>query len=471
MQKKLIALAIAGLAAVPAFAQNNVQIYGVIDASAESIGARDAANRPTTDNAGVANAGGTLVTNNNFVAKNANDDLNATYRSRVASNSSYIGFRGTEAVGNGMQVIWQVENQIMLDSNANNQTLAAVGTHNANHGWATREAFGGLVTPWGTVKAGYQNNPSYAFGAGYDIYPGATGVSTIFGLAGRSLNHYSAVGTAAGSVTTAYAANGYGNVFDGRNQWIKYESPRFSGFGIVAQYQPNETKSGDNANTAAVVGAYVKRNNYAWGGILDYVNGGFKAGIMHHVVHDANQLGVATGIAGFTAAHDGLNSQDKLTRIGMRYNWGAFELSGMYEWLRLSTSAIDAAGVAANMDVTQDRTGFYMGARYTTGQHNFRMSFGKNNDGSCSQTGVASCSTEAQSAFLWSAGYNYALSKRTDLYLRYTHLNNDTNARYDFGSGQYAMGGTYFGTGAAGAQFFGNGADPTAFSAGLRHSF
>ena len=43
MQKKLIALAIAGLATAPAFAQTNVTIYGVADLTWEYVDAKGAA--------------------------------------------------------------------------------------------------------------------------------------------------------------------------------------------------------------------------------------------------------------------------------------------------------------------------------------------------------------------------------------------------------------------------------------------
>ncbi|MCK7502422.1 MAG: porin [Comamonadaceae bacterium] len=43
MQKKLIALAIAGLATAPAFAQTNVTIYGVADLTQEYVDGKGAA--------------------------------------------------------------------------------------------------------------------------------------------------------------------------------------------------------------------------------------------------------------------------------------------------------------------------------------------------------------------------------------------------------------------------------------------
>lgn len=64
MQKKLIALAVAGLASTGAFAQSNVTVYGVADATFDVV----------------------------KIAGDANNELGNT--TRVSSNSSYIGFKG-----------------------------------------------------------------------------------------------------------------------------------------------------------------------------------------------------------------------------------------------------------------------------------------------------------------------------------------------------------------------------------------
>ena len=69
MQKKLIALAVAGLASTGAFAQANVTVYGVADATFDVVKA----------------------------AGDAKNELGNT--TRVSSNSSYIGFKGAEALG------------------------------------------------------------------------------------------------------------------------------------------------------------------------------------------------------------------------------------------------------------------------------------------------------------------------------------------------------------------------------------
>jgi predicted porin len=75
MQKKLIALAIAGIAAAPAFAQSNVTVYGRVDYGYMSRGGDD----------------GAVSTNGT--------------KTEMASGmqaGSRIGFKGSEDLGNGM---------------------------------------------------------------------------------------------------------------------------------------------------------------------------------------------------------------------------------------------------------------------------------------------------------------------------------------------------------------------------------
>ena len=83
MQKKLIALAVAGLVSVPAFAQSNVTIYGRMDAG----------------------------------LFNQDDDAGHAV-TRVDSSgwtTSRLGFKGAESLGNGLQALFQVETTLVND--------------------------------------------------------------------------------------------------------------------------------------------------------------------------------------------------------------------------------------------------------------------------------------------------------------------------------------------------------------------
>ena len=81
MQKKLIALAVAGLVSGGAFAQaSNVTIYGRANLVLDNYAATGSVTGPAADYAG---------------------------RTRIVDSSSRIGFKGTEALGNGLQMNWQ----------------------------------------------------------------------------------------------------------------------------------------------------------------------------------------------------------------------------------------------------------------------------------------------------------------------------------------------------------------------------
>lgn len=118
MQKKLIALAVAGLVSAPAFAQSNVTIYGVADAGI-GIGSYG-----DNDFRGV--LGGVLSTNR-------------------------VGFKGTEDLGNGLKAVFLFEQG--FDIGNGNASDAAKAFQ--------RQAFVGLQGAFGTVALGRQYAPGY----------------------------------------------------------------------------------------------------------------------------------------------------------------------------------------------------------------------------------------------------------------------------------------------------------------------
>ncbi len=125
MQKKLIALAVAGLVSAPVFAQSNVQIYGIVDMGVFS----------KEDAAG------------NSVAR---IDHNAWSTSR-------LGFRGTEDLGNGLKAIFQFETQIIPEN----------GPTTSNFGNA-RDTYVGLAGGFGQLRLGNNSTPLNNWAGNYD---------------------------------------------------------------------------------------------------------------------------------------------------------------------------------------------------------------------------------------------------------------------------------------------------------------
>src|SRR5678809_710797 len=114
MNKKLVAVAVAGLLAAPlAQAQTaNVVLYGRINIDMEFVSGR------------LAN----------------NTDPNVY---RVTSNSSRFGIRGTESLGGGLNAIFQIESNVSADTG--NAASSSLGS---------RETFVGLQGSWGKFTMG-----------------------------------------------------------------------------------------------------------------------------------------------------------------------------------------------------------------------------------------------------------------------------------------------------------------------------
>lgn len=173
MQKKIIAVAVAALASTAAFAQTNVTVYGVVDASQQFVRSSGATN-----------------------------GVNQSIVGRLETSNSYIGFKGVEDLGNGLKAVFLYESNFAVD---NGGALAG-----------GRDSYIGLTGGFGTVVAGNLTHPLRAFGAKTELAPGATNFGTTESITGRF------AGTATGAAVRAANA-------------VAYVSPSFSGFtGTVA---------------------------------------------------------------------------------------------------------------------------------------------------------------------------------------------------------------------------------------------
>lgn len=195
MQKKLIALAIAGLASTAAFAQSNVQIYGAIDMGYSWRG--DSANGSRSQNA--IDSG--------------------------ISDGNRLGFKGTEDLGNGLKAVFTLESGFLADT--------GVYDGFAGGGLYTRLAYVGLASDsYGTVIAGRLQTPQYSFLTSIDPFGEGT-VGTYLNVAGNDQGSMLAV---VPRVSNAVA----------------YVSPSFSGLNVTAAYSSNalaqDAAGNSNAN-------------------------------------------------------------------------------------------------------------------------------------------------------------------------------------------------------------------------------
>lgn len=126
MQKKIIALAIAGLVAAPAFAADTVAIYGVMGAYMLNTKSSSAAGVETTVNT-----------------------LNSDGQS-----GSRIGFKGTEDMGNGLKTNFVIESSLLADA-------SGIGSASGVQGLGNRQIHVGLSGNFGSVSVGRQYGPEF----------------------------------------------------------------------------------------------------------------------------------------------------------------------------------------------------------------------------------------------------------------------------------------------------------------------
>ena len=491
MQKKLIALAVAGLASSAAFAQTNVVVYGVADGSFDYVwtSGRDV-QTVTSYNDSIVTGGNTeRWTGVSTMRQSADFDGNT----RVSANSSYLGFKGSEDLGNGLKAIFQYE--MGLDFTAGNSALTA-----------NRDSFVGLShANAGTVVLGNLTGPTRALGAALDVFPGATGIganSAMLGkLAGARLdvpyatyNRTTGPGfavTGAGVVNTTWVNETAGtasgcatrgmtctSIFDTRfGNSIAYLSPNWGGFSFAAAYIANENKSADWGNTYMNSVDTYRLN-------LDPV-----ATVSTSTIVPFNQLAqqpLNTYGYDIGAKWEGMGFMAAAT-----YNWIQFgdlldqtvdniRVGGMYTAPNWSVRAMweqTQAKADSNFffaDTKQQKYG--LGATFSFGKTTLvGQWYGANDADNTNDTG----------SNFYTLGAQYNLSKRTMLKAVWAYVDNDSNAQFDFGINSVggfsraAVGQRYVETGAdyrrvdqgTGVASTGNGAGVQGIQVGIRHSF
>jgi predicted porin len=389
MQKKLIALAIAGLATAPAFAQSNVTIYGVADTTFENVKASGA----TTANT---------------------DDSTRLNRNRVSANSSLLGFKGAEDLGNGLKAIFQFEGGVSSDTGLSS--------------FSARDTFVGLTGGFGTVVLGNITHPIRAMGTKVDFNPGATGIGFVGSMYGEFL------GIKTG--TDSRASNA-----------IAYVSPSFSGLTGTVAYVAGETRTASTATTA-------ERKPQQWQIAGQYENGPIYAGIGYHEARDPLSSAIfSTGTP---------ESKLKVFRAAGKYTFGfGLSLAGLWDRQKLTEDPITGSSTDARRDA------WMLGAGYATGPHNVYLEYAQANKlkgGVCGTAGVCDNTKSKQ----WTVGYDYSLSKRTMIKTYYSAIRNDSRANYDYYINPVASSTTTAGLSSSGLAA---GADPRGFGVGIRHVF
>jgi predicted porin len=466
MKKNLLALAVAGAFAAPAaaLAQGSfVQIYGTINADVQAAKAENGEPLPIGvgplgfgSNYGIT---GGFTPANGFAIRPVGVNSQAlavrdaaftqiANQAGVSSNSSNIGFRGSEDLGGGLKAIFQIESAINIDTGSGN-----LGGRNSNVG---------LSSNWGTVFYGNWDTPykfihqkadpffstgAESFGSGIIGSPGFNVPSTSFNVA--------TLGPGA-SLTTLQADA----AFDRRQgNSVQYWTPNWAGFSGRLFYSPGEGKQNYVLDSNVATGTRsAQLDPWMWGASLQYDNGPIYAAAAYEQHKDYFGTRVQTGS---TALGTGSDDWGAKLVLGAQNLWG-FNLYGFFERLDYSTDGLVTTGLIK--EAKRNAYGFF--TTYGFGNWTLRAGWAQASDTSCASvvtTVLATnqvCNGGDTGSNQYSLGASYNFSKRTLAYLYYTKQDNDDLGRYRMGANTGPV-----------TSNVGVGSTPQAFGLGIRHSF
>lgn len=374
MQKKVLAVAIASVLAMPlaAQAQTNVTVYGKLYPQINSVRVSGAT------------APGTPVSSLAATPSAANQSRDLLL---MESSNSRFGFRGTEKIG-ALTAMIQLEGSFGVDSGALNTT---------NTLW-DQDTFVGLAGGFGTVKLGLMDTVYKNLG---------DRISFPRGLASGNIVTLSHILSKQG-----FGSNKASRFHERSPNSIKYESPRFGGFQFLTNYALGEVAG--SVSTGSLFAAGVK-----------YEAGPLYVALAHEVHNDyfGGSLNMPTAARRTTAGKD---SKDTATRLTAQYRvTPATRVEG-----NIARVEFDESGAGAVGDFRNYRHNTWaLSLQQDIGAFTLQASYGQAGAGSCRLVGMA-CSTTGMDGKMAVLGGTYALSKRTALFGIATRLHNGPSAAY-----------------------------------------
>jgi predicted porin len=408
MNKKIAAVAVAGLFAAPAvaLAQSSVTISGAFKMGLETLKLND------------------------FSALRTGANTNKS-QTGVADDSSRIVFNVREDLGGGLAAIGQLDVRFTPDAG----TIAASG--NSHVGLQSKS--------WGRIFVGRQD--LHYFNTSANI----AGKNSLRADSNALLSF-----TGAGLTAVANATR--------TTNVVHYTTPNWSGFtGIIAYSSNPSAVEGDLTAGAGSLSddrkgrAWNLNPNYAaanWQVGYSYWNSKPDGGTAALTVVPANTI---ASLAAMTATAASANQVGH--RLYGHYEFGfGLKVGLAVDWSKLKSDTQLVSLVGDN--TFSKRTAWsipfqysFMGKHQITGHYTKAKSDSKLDDVGINSTG----------ANMWALGYSYDLSKRTSLGVSYTRINNNQNAAYNL------FASTSVGIGAAGGLQMGE--DPRSFAATIRHAF
>lgn len=247
MRKKLTALV---LSALPLAAVADVSLYGEIKAGVEGRNYQLQLTEAQAANGGAGASGQVKVTK---VTK-----AKSRIRTKISDFGSFIGFKGSEDLGEGLKAVWQLEQDVSVAGGGATQ-------------WGNRESFIGLAGEFGTLRAGR--------------------VANQFDDASQAINPWDSNNDVASQL-------GIFKRHDDMPVSVRYDSPEFSGFSGSVQFVPAQNSKSaykpayytkDTNNNLTLVPAVVgKPGSDVYYAGLNYKNGGFAGNYAFKYARHAN---------------------------------------------------------------------------------------------------------------------------------------------------------------------------------------
>jgi predicted porin len=318
----------------------------------------------------------------------------------VDSQNTYVGFRGERVIGAGMKAIWQVEQAVELD-------FDDAGT------WSNRNSFAGLSGGFGTIKLGNMDT----------IYKEYGDTMSMFGVSSGNFI----------SASNLLSHIGLGNSRPARfherqPHSIQYQTPEFGDIQAGVQYSPDEENGTRSQNVSL------------WSFGIKYDSKLIYLALQHEIHNDffGGSLNVNNGFRNLVANPDdptvidtpdpSSDSKDRATRLSAEYRMGNHRFVLDIAQLKYEESS----ALAGSRFSRYERVNWALGwdARWG-GPWRTGIQFLKANEGKCSLSDGANCSTEGLGAVMVTAGVAYYFNRQTLLYGIAAQLNNDTSARFD----------------------------------------
>ncbi|CWN92731.1 TPA: porin [Neisseria meningitidis] len=301
MRKKLTALV---LSALPLAAVADVSLYGEIKAGVEGRNIQLQLTEPLQN-----------------IQQPQVTKRKSRIRTKISDFGSFIGFKGSEDLGEGLKAVWQLEQDVSVAGGGASQ-------------WGNRESFIGLAGEFGTLRAGRVANQFDDASQAIDPWDSNNDVASQLGIFKRH---------------------------DDMSVSVRYDSPEFSGFSGSVQFVPAQNSKSaytpahfvqnkQNQPPTLVPAVVGKPGSDVYYAGLNYKNGGFAGNYAFKYAKHANVGRDAFELFLLGSGSDEAKGTDPLK------NHQVHRLTGGYEEGGLNLALAAQLDLSENGDKTKNST-------------------------------------------------------------------------------------------------------------------